>query len=338
MSLKKLNYIGSKYSLLSFIEETIKEEASIDDLSKIKFVDVFSGTSSVGFHFRNLGCSVVSNDIEYYSFVICKAAVCCNYTKKLKGLINEINSVEPVIGIISKNYSEDGENKRMYFTVENARKIDAMRIKLEQLKQLITEEEYYFLLASILVSADAHANVASVYGAYLKNYKKVALKEIELKPIHEISLKNRNRVYNEDCLDFIDKIGNVDCVYLDPPYNERQYGKNYHVLNYIARYDESVEIYGKTGLIKDTRVSDWCLKGRAKIVLDKLLERLSKKVRYVFMSYNNEGIIGQNDIREIFEKYFETKVVTKEYRRFKSNNNETDADATIEYIWVGKRL
>ena len=338
MSLKKLNYIGSKHSLLSFIEETIRDETNTVDFSKKKIVDVFSGTSSVGFHFRNLGCNVISNDIEYYSFVICKASVCCSYTKKLRGLINEINSVEPVIGIISKNYSEDSENKRMYFTVENARKIDAMRLKLEQLKPSITEEEYYFILASILVSADSHANVASMYGAYLKNYKKNALKEIELKPIHELSLKNSNKAYNEDCLDLIDKIGKIDYVYMDPPYNERQYGKNYHVLNYIARYDESVEIYGKTGLIKDTILSDWCSKSKARIMLDRLLEKLSRKTDYVFMSYNNEGIIGQNDIREIFEKYFETKVMTREYKRFKSNNNDTDADATIEYLWVGKRL
>jgi len=338
MSLKKLNYIGSKHSLLSFIEETIRDETNTDNFSGKKIVDVFSGTSSVGFHFRKLGCEVVSNDIEYYSYVICRAAVKCNYTSKLKGLISQINLADPVSGIFSQNYSEDGEDKRMFFTVENARKIDGMRIKLEELKPSLTDDEYYFLLASILVSADSHANVASIYGAYLKNYKKTAVKEIELCPIHTIKDKNRNNAFNDDCLFLPDKIEKVDWVYLDPPYNERQYGKNYHVLNYIAKYDEDIEIYGKTGLIKDTILSDWCSKSKAGIALDKLLEKLSTKTDYVFMSYNNEGIISQEEIKKIFEKYFETKVITKEYRRFKSNNNETDADSVLEYIWVGKKI
>jgi len=335
MSLKKLNYIGSKHSLLSFIEETIRDETNTVDFSKKKIVDVFSGTSSVGFHFRNLGCNVISNDIEYYSFVICKASVCCSYTKKLRGLINEINSVEPVIGIISKNYSEDGENKRMYFTVENARKIDAMRLKLEQLKPSITEEEYYFILASILVSADSHANVASMYGAYLKNYKKVALKEIELKPIHELSLKNSNKAYNEDCLDLIDKIGNIDYVYLDPPYNERQYGKNYHVLNYIGRYDSEMEIYGKTGLIRETVLSDWCSRGKAEGMLERFMEKIGMKTDWVFMSYNNEGIIESDRIKEIFTKNCDMELVSMEYKRFK-NFSYNDSGMTNENIWVGR--
>jgi len=62
--LKKLNYIGSKHSLLQFIESTIRHEMETTDFLKIKFSDVFSGTSSVGFHFRKLGCSTLfSNDM-----------------------------------------------------------------------------------------------------------------------------------------------------------------------------------------------------------------------------------------------------------------------------------
>ena len=336
MSLKKLNYIGSKHSLLSFIEETIKDETNTIDLTGKKIVDVFSGTSSVGFHFRNLGCNVISNDLEYYSYVIARASICSNYSIKLQGLIAEIDMVEPVRGIFSINYSEEGDDKRMFFTIENAKKIDGMRLKLEDIKSTLTDEEYYFLLASIIVSADTCANVPSIYGSFLKEYKKQAQKNIKLLPIHTETDRNmENEAYNEECRVLIEKIGKVDWVYLDPPYNERQYGKNYHVLNYIARYDDSIEIYGKTGLIKDTVLSDWCSKTRAPEVLDGLLAGLSEKVEYVFMSYNNEGIICFDKIREIFERYFDTKVVTKEYRRFK-NFNYNEAGPTMEYIWVGK--
>lgn len=335
--LKKLNYIGSKHTLLPFIESIIRNEMDTNDFSKMKFSDVFSGTSSVGFLFRTLGCSAVySNDIEYYSYVIARASICSNYTEKVKKLMSVISASEPFVGCLSKNYSESGDEKRMFFSVENANRIDGIRRKLEEIKPTITENEYYFLLASIIVSADKCANVPAIYGSFLKEYKKSAVNPIKLEPIHtNTGIIKNNRAFQMDCVEFADKMSAVDFVYLDPPYNERQYSKNYHVLNYIARYDEELEIYGKTGLIKDVALSDWCSKKTAPIVLDKLLEKLHKKTKYVFMSYNNEGIISHDAIKEIFEKYFDTKIVSHETKRFK-NFKYNDTGTTIEYLWVGK--
>ena len=335
--LNVLNYIGSKHSLLPFIESTICHEMETTDFSKIKFSDIFSGTSSVGFLFRTLGCSAVyANDMEYYSYVIARASLCSNYTEKVKKLMNIISASEPFDGCLSKNYSESGDQKRMFFTIENANRIDGMRMKLEEIKPTITENDFYFLLASIIVSADKCANVPSIYGSFLKEYKKSAVNPIKLEPIHtKTGIIKNNRAFQMDCVEFADKMGAVDFVYLDPPYNERQYSKNYHVLNYIAKYNEELEIYGKTGLIKDVALSDWCSKKTAPVVLDKLLEKLHKKTKYVFMSYNNEGIIGHDAIKEIFDKYFDTKIVSHETKRFK-NFKYNDTGTTIEYLWVGK--
>lgn len=335
--LKKLNYIGCKHSLLPFIESTIRNEMDTSDFSNKKFADLFSGTSSVGFLFRNLGCSAIySNDIEYYSYVIARASLCSNYTEKVKKLMGVISASEPSIGCVSQNYSESGDEKRMFFSIENANRIDGMRRKLEEIKPTITENEYYFLLASIIVSADKCANIPAIYGSFLKEYKKSAVNPIKLEPIHtKTGIIKNNRAFQLDCVEFADKMGAVDFVYLDPPYNERQYSKNYHVLNYIAKYNEELEIYGKTGLIKDVALSDWCSKKTAPIVLDKLLEKLHKKTKYVFMSYNNEGIITHDAIKEIFDKYFDTKIVSHETKRFK-NFKYNDTGTTIEYLWVGK--
>ena len=336
--LKKLNYIGCKHSLLPFIESTMRDEMETTDFSNKKFADLFSGTSSVGFLFRTLGCSTVfSNDIEYYSYVIARASICSNYTENIvKKLMNIISASEPFIGCLSQNYSESGDQKRMFFSIENANRIDGMRRKLEEIKSTITENEYYFLLGSIIVSADKCANIPAIYGSFLKEYKKSAVNPIKLEPIHtKTGIIKNNRAFQLDCVEFADKMGAVDFVYLDPPYNERQYSKNYHVLNYIARYDESLEIYGKTGLIKDVALSDWCSKKTASIILDKLLEKLHNKTKYVFMSYNNEGIITHDAIKEIFDKYFDTKIVSHETKRFK-NFKYNDTGTTIEYLWVGK--
>ena len=123
--LKKLNYIGSKHSLLNLIESTMRDEMNIIDFSKMTFADIFSGTSSVGFLFRTLNCSTLfSNDIEYYSYVIARASLCSNYTDKVKKLMGVISASEPFIGCVSKNYSESGDQKRMFFSIENAKSVD----------------------------------------------------------------------------------------------------------------------------------------------------------------------------------------------------------------------
>ena len=151
----------------------------------------------------------------------------------------------------------------MYFTSENAKKCDAIRSKIEEWKKenYINESEYYFLLGSLINSIDKYANTASVYGAYLKQYKKSALKTFELTPIVIMEGKIKSKVYNMNVADLILNI-NGDILYLDPPYNERQYASNYHILETIAKYDNP-KIYGKTGLSNyKQQKSEFCVKSK----------------------------------------------------------------------------
>ena len=61
-----MNYIGSKYSLLDFIDTTIKEIVG-ENLSDLTFCDIFAGTGIVGRYFKTKVRKVISNDWEYYS-------------------------------------------------------------------------------------------------------------------------------------------------------------------------------------------------------------------------------------------------------------------------------
>jgi adenine-specific DNA-methyltransferase len=65
----------------------------------------------------------------------------------------------------------------MFFTEDNAKKADAIRTQIEKLREekTINENEYYFLLESLLQSLDKVANTTSVYGAFLKKFKKKCL-------------------------------------------------------------------------------------------------------------------------------------------------------------------
>lgn len=246
---------------------------------------------------------------------------------------NELNdeNLTPIRqGKIYKYYAQGGGLNRQYFSDENAMKIDAIRIKIQDLlvSNKINNAEYFHLLASLLESADKVANTACVYGAFLKNIKQSAQKKLILEPAKFDINGDKHLVYNDDANELIKRISG-DILYLDPPYNSRQYGANYHLLNTIAFYDDFIP-KGKTGL-REYKKSKWCSKNTAYLMLDDLLK--SAEFKYIFLSYNNEGIIPFEIIKNIMQKYGHYEIFSTDYKRFKADNKrEHKADTTIEYL------
>ena len=337
-----MNYIGSKLSLLPFIDSVVE---SLDLCGDIIFCDIFAGTGTVSKYFKNKGYKIISNDIQNYSYVTIKHLIGNNRELKFEKLssngispFNYLNSIPGQEGFIYKNYSNGGtqqsEYNRLYFTDENSKKIDAIRIKVENWKdeELINLSEYNFLIASLLESADKVANTASVYEAFLKKIKKTAQKELELKPIETITSNLVHEIYNEDANKLIRKIQG-DILYLDPPYNTRKYNTNYHMLEIISLYDNPY-IKGKTGVrIDESKKSLYCSKREAKGAFEDLIK--NAKFKYILLSYNNEGIISIDDIEKIMSKYGKYQCFKTEYKRFKAdkdiNRNHKEV-AVYEYI------
>ena len=328
-----MNYIGSKHKLSDFIKQSVYSVLG-NDLSDKIFCDLFAGTGIVGRNFKSEVKQVISNDIEYYSFVLIRNYIENHQKIEYNQLINELNELEGVSGFIFEEYSENGKSQRQYFSEKNGKKIDAIRKKIESWKKekTIINNQYYFLLASLLESADKVANTASVYGAFLKHIKKSAQKEIIIKPaIFEIN-DNDHKVFNCDSNELINKIDG-DILYLDPPYNARQYGANYHLLNTIALYDNFIP-KGKTGL-RQYEKSNYCSRN----VVMKSFEELIKNAqfKYTFLSYNNEGLMNNNEIRLILSKFGKYDLITTDYKRFKADKEENrnhKANATTEYLHI----
>ena len=328
-----MNYIGSKYSLLEFIESSIIEVVGDENLKNYIFGDLFAGTGVVGGKFRSIGCKVISNDIQYYSYVLNK-----HYIQSSKNDVDEIcleqlNNTDLEEGFIYKNYCSGSGSGRNYFTDENGKKCDAVRKKIEELyvNKKISEKEYFSYLAGLINSIDKVANTASVYGAFLKKIKKSANKEFKLELLNMIE-GPVGEVYNEDINVLVRKISG-DILYLDPPYNHRQYSSNYHLLETIARYDNP-EIICKTGLRNtDDGKSKYCSK---KYVLENFEDLIKNaKFKYIFLSYNNEGLMSIEDVELIMNKYGAYKLFQKQYKRFKSDTEENRnilSDETIEYL------
>ncbi len=330
-----MNYIGSKLKLSSWIEDEVKKVVG-NDLSDKVFCDIFAGTGIVGRNFKKYVKKVISNDLENYGFVLNK-----NYIENSVELhekqryIDELNALElRDNGFIYLNYCMGSGSERQYFSDENGKKIDTIRtqIKVWYEAKEIDDKLYYFLLASLLESADKVANTASVYGAYLKHLKTSAQKKLILEPaIFELHA-NTHKVYNEDSNELIKKIEG-DILYLDPPYNERQYGANYHILNTIALYDDFTP-KGKTGL-RDYNRSDYCKKKEVHKSFEVLIK--NAKFKYIFLSYNNEGLMSEEDVKSIMSKYGKYDLAKTEYQRFKADKTENrnhTATSTYEYLHI----
>ncbi len=327
-----MNYIGSKYRLLPFLEKSIL--STIDGkLSDKVFCDIFAGTGVVGRYLKPQVKSVIANDMECYSYVLNR-----NYIGNTKSLNTQkwlkiLRGLGGAEGFIYKNYCKSGHGDRNYFTDENGKKIDAVRnqIKDWKSKNEIDQDVYFFLLASLLESADKVANTASVYGAYLKHIKKTAAKSLDISPAAFDLTDGNHIVYQEDANELIKRISG-DILYLDPPYNARQYGSNYHMLNNIATYEE-FEPKGKTGLPEYNR-SDYCSKRTVTESFEQLIS--DAQFEYVFLSYNNEGLMTHEQITEIMNQYGKVELKTTAYSRFKADKTENrnhTASAVEEYLF-----
>ena len=236
----------------------------------------------------------------------------------------------------SNNFERtDGkEESRQYFSDENGMRYDAIRQKIESWKKenIISDDEYYFLITSLIESIDKYANTASVYGAFLKKLKKTAQNNLILKPAELIINAQEHKVYNEDINEISGKVMG-DILYLDPPYNHRQYATNYHILETIAKYDNP-KIHGKTGLRDyQNQKSLYCSRTNVKKAFKDLI--LKVKTKYIFLSYNNEGLMAMHDIGEIMRLRGKYGYFTKSYNRFKADKTENrnyKATKTIEYL------
>ena len=254
-----MNYIGSKYSLLSFLETSIEEVSGYKNGENYIFGDLFAGTGIVGQTYKAKGCTVIANDIQYYSYVLNKHVI-ENIPEMDTSMLERLNNLAPVEGFIYKNYCYGSGSGRNYFTDDNGMKSDAIRIELEDMHETgeISDNIYFYYLASLVNSIDKYANTASVYGAFLKHIKKSAKKGFQLELLPVISGKV-GTVYNEDINKLVKKV-HGDVLYLAP-------------------------------------------------------------LKYIFLSYNNEGVMTSDTIRKIMSGYGEYCLFTSEYKRFKADKD-----------------
>jgi adenine-specific DNA-methyltransferase len=334
-----MRFIGNKENIIDKIYQVMLSRG----VSGKSLFDFFSGTSNVGQYFKNLGYSIYSSDLMYFSFVLQKAyienneeplftklLVCYKLEKSklfcsnLDLVINHLNSIEPIQGFIYNNYTPEGTAEldipRMYFSSFNGAKIDAIRLTIEQWQNegLITSNEYYILIACLIETVPFYANISGVYAAFHKKWDPRAIKKMVLRTIVTKQGIGNYEVFNVDSVSILDTI-KADVFYLDPPYNHRQYAPNYHLLETIAKYDYPT-IKGVAGLREyQSQKSKFCTNSSAILELDKIAK--DGNFKFLVMSYNSEGVMSNSDIISTLSKYGKVSFDMFEYPRYKSNNN-----------------
>jgi adenine-specific DNA-methyltransferase len=343
---KSFSYLGSKTKLLSFLDEKITDYMN-KQLSEIdSFADLFAGTGIVSFYIINKGCTkVITNDIQHYAYVISsvwdKGGMDVQKLERLIENLNNINCETPTEkDFIYSNYTPSPNCERMYFTIQNGLKIDRIRQSIETYKNedVVNDKEYRLLLKILLYAVTSVSNTTSVYGAYLKEFKSIAKKEIKLDKELLFKLSDNtieHTSYNKDIAELLDNndMKDIEVVYIDSPYNSRGYDSNFFLLENISKYD-SPAIHGKTGLRDDTSTkSKFCSKVQAASEFKKILSKIKSK--YVFISYSSESIVSKEKMIEVLEQHWDHIICyEKEYKRFKSNVN-CEQDKTVqEYLFA----
>ncbi|MEN8145111.1 MAG: DNA adenine methylase [Gemmatimonadota bacterium] len=325
-----MRYIGNKTRLVPFLLGTVEELG----LRPGQACDPFAGTASVGRALKAEGWQVHCGDLMAMSYALQVANVVLDAAPaETVDALAQLNELPGKPGFVTEHFTPEGiagqVHGRMYFTPENASKIDPIRERIAEWEEngSLTADAVQYLLACLIKAADRVANTTGVYASFVKSWQPNALKPFRLTPLAPPPPGGHVgpcTAFRGSAQARVGDIGSVDLLYLDPPYNQRQYPGYYHVPEILARgWWPAPELRGKTGLMPDRELrSDWCRPSRCAAALRGLLD--AADARHVFLSYNDEGLLSPEEIEDILTTYGRAdsyRQFRHEYRRYRSDSD-----------------
>ncbi|MBN2533542.1 MAG: DNA adenine methylase [Spirochaetales bacterium] len=374
-------YIGNKRKLLPLIYKavcSIYPDIGAGIPAESTFLDLFSGSGVVSRFAKFLNFKVYSNDWEEYSFIINSAYLGINAKdipflfgsfQTLAKLLEDFNRLEnpgPDEQYIAKYYAPasfhiektDFKKERLFYTRDNALAIDKIRNKLDILfppeeSDAANMKKRHLVLSLLLYEAATHTNTSGVFkachkgfGGHGSNALTRILSPIQLHMPVLIDSRFPCTVFKEDANRLIknNAFSTIDIAYLDPPYNQHQYGSNYHMLNTIALWDRipAPLLFDEQGVLKEKAAirKDWiktrslyCYRDKALAVFKDLIENID--AHYILISYSTEGIIPFHDMKDICLKKGELSIVTNEYTKYRGGKQSNGRlNTNIEFILI----
>lgn len=327
-------YIGNKRRLLRFLHDLFRRLDA--DRPITSAIDPFAGSGSVARLLRFLGFAVHANDWEPYAALINRASITIDADRSrrlfagdggIAAVVDALNRLdgEPVERYISRWYapriteSADYRTERLFYTQENALFIDRVRGEIDRRYPPIPgdrdrDDQRALLIALLLYEAATHVNTSGVFKAYHKGFgghggdalgRILSPMKLEIPAL--IDGARPCSAGEEDAVACCTH-RSADLVYLDPPYNQHQYGSNYFMLNTIALWDRPPvdnarrsdgSLRAKAGIRPDwTRTrSDFCSTRRAPAALAQLLDAIDAD--RIVLSYNQRGAIPMDALLDL---------------------------------------
>ena len=325
-------FLGNKYKLLNFIEDIVNERCG----EVGTFLDIFSGTGVVGHRFNSLKTKIISNDTLQSNFIPLKAFLGTTSLdlNLMKGIIDSFNELHAH----RDNYFSEHFGNR-YFTVENARKIGLIRQKIEDMN--IDDSLRYVLITSLIYAVDKVANTVGHYDAFRKKIDMTQSVKL-LIPEIDLSSNINNEIYSEDANTLVRKI-ECDVLYMDPPYNSRQYCDSYHLLENLAIW-EKPQVFGMAKKMDRSHLkSRYCLASATEAFEDLIN---NAKCKHILVSYNStketkdcrsNSRIKDSDIARILKQRGSVEIFEQDYKAFTTGKSDTDNHTErVFYCEVGK--
>lgn len=332
MKINNRRYIGCKTKLLTNISDIVNKYGFKKGAS---FADIFAGTGAVGAYFADQGFNVIFNDtlysnyIAYYAFYG-KGKLNQKKLKKSIDFFNNIDSTE-----LNDNYFSTVYGSK-YFSNEDAKKIGYIRDYIEENKCKYSKREYLYLLTSLMYACDKIANTVGHFESYLKKVPKN--KGVKMNMLEINDTINPAKIYNEDANKLVKRIKS-DIVYIDPPYNARQYINFYHVIENLARWNKPKEFEGNSMKFKRNELkSDYCRK-KAPVLFEKLISDTNAKL--IIVSYNNTykagsissvNTITPEELIKTLEKKGKVKIEEIQFKAFNSGKTELHNHKELLYV------
>lgn len=333
-------YIGNKTKLTPHILDRVERLVGATGT----VADIMAGTGTVALELRKAGYTVIASDVMTYSYHHLMVNLCLDAAPPFSGLVSQgvvkhdetdayeavlayLNGIEPKESFFFREFSpggvpQNGCEPRKYFTTENAKKIDAIREKINEWidNGYVSKVEESLLKHTLIMAVNEVANISGTYGYFLADFKKNANTPIDLKPVEFYA---ENSVGHMVKLGFAENLAatiTADLCYIDPPYMKRQYAANYHILETIARGDFP-EAVGKSGL------RDWweqhsklCTKTRGLQSFKKILGDMH--CPKFLISYSEDGLFSLEQLENCFSKFGTVEVQEIDYNRFRSNDSK----------------
>lgn len=331
-----MRYLGSKEQLVEQIGQLLANKG-LDNNHDLVFFDAFCGMGAVADAFKHLYNMIINDSLLCavtftHSRLLSSACTFDGLGFNPINYLNENNNQRE--DFFYQNYSPSA-SERMYFTSDNAARIDYFRWQIEEWhkKDKITDNEYIYLLGCLLESVSSVSNTAGVYGAFLKHWDSRALKPIKFLPTPTSLNEPLNIVRYNNKIENI--ISDVDCdiLYLDPPYTQNQYGTQYHLLETLILNDHP-SISKITGSRPTTPLrSDWSKMYHCHILFEKVIAKT--RARHIIMSYNNDGFMSKDYIESILKRYGIEETFVCQIIDYKKYNNRKcqGKKGHVEYLF-----